>query len=144
MEIDPATVRPMAGKILVQIVEVLGGMTKGGVFVPPQTQDHMGKDTFYGKVLQMGSLPTTRLSKRDERGMAQYKACDPWPQDYRVINQGDVVVFPRDVPLAFTWEQDRYALVLEHEAILAIPGDQFDAQGFQVVPWRPPVLPDQP
>lgn len=142
MSLDPATVRPTPGKLLVQIVEILGGMTPGGIFVPGETQDHAGKDTFFGKVIRRGTAPTVRVD-RDPLGAASVTDSSPWPEEYRTrIAEGDVVVFPRDVPLAFFFGEDRFALVLEHEAILSIPAAEYREGGFEVVPWRPPALPE--
>lgn len=142
MEIDPSTVQLVAGRVLIHVVEVLGGMTRGGVFVPGSTQDHMGKDTVYGRVVRVGPAPTVRVS-RDDRGVASiHQDKSPWPQEYRVVHEGHVVLFPRDVELAFVHGEDRYAIVNEHEAILSFgPADQFDRQGLEVVPWRPGQLP---
>lgn len=136
LNLDPSRLRPMPGVMVVQIVEVLGGMTKGGIFVPGGTQDHMGKDTCLVRVLAMGGPPTIQYRRSKDGGMEE-KRVGGWPEGYRSISEGDVVVVPRDVPFVFVHDEKRYALVFEHEAIVSMPGDEFDQQGFEVVPWRP-------
>lgn len=135
MNLDPVLLRPMPGIMVVQIVEVLGGMTKGGIFIPGNHQDHMGKDTCLVKVLAKGPAPVVQYRKGESGGMEE-KVVGSWPESYRTITVGDVVVMPRDMDLVFVFEERRYALVREHEAIVSMPGDEFDQQGFEVVPWR--------
>lgn len=136
MTIDPKIVHPTAGKMLVQIVEVLGGMTRGGIFLPGLHQDHAGKDTCLVRVLEKGGPPSVAY-KRGSDGDVVEKVVGHWPEEYRPISVGDVVVMPRDMPLVFVFEDRRYGIVMEHEAIVAMPGDEFDQQGFEVVPWKP-------
>ncbi len=140
--IDPTTIRCMPGKILVEIIEILGGTTKSGIWLPPQ--DHMGKDTFYGKVLQVGPPPALEhyksgpgpgLDVRDNRTGAT------WPDKVmQQFNLGDIVLFPRDVPMVFVWEERRFGICLIHEAIVAFDGAEFNAEGFEVRPWTPQSL----
>lgn len=139
--LDPSVVKPMPGKVVVEIVEILGGMTKGGVFVPGTLMDHMGKDTFYGKILSVGDAPRLSHYKSgpgpgwDVQPSASGKQ---WPAEIMDTFQvGDILVLPRDVPLTFTWESRRFGIVLLHEALLHIPGESFDPQAFEVVPWTP-------
>jgi hypothetical protein len=142
---DPDKIRPLPGKCLVKIVEVLGGKTKGGLHIPEAYAgaDNMGKDTFYGQIIKMGPPPTLEHFKsgpgpgwdvRDNRTGRQ------WPQEFMdsLFGVGDIVVFPRDVPLVFVWEEQRYCLCLIHEGIIAISAADFEASGFEVVPWEPP------
>ena len=136
-DLDPATVNPMPGHLVVQIVEVLGGTTRGGLFVPGVVDDHMGKDTVLCQVLRMGALPTRTYRKAEGGGFEEVLLDQPWPAELRGISVGDVVLFPRDVPLAFVWEEKRYAVVMEHEAIAAIPAAEFDQKNFQVIAWAP-------
>lgn len=137
VDLDPSTIRPMPGLIVVEIVEVLGGTTRGGLFVPGVVDDHMGKDTVLCRVLRMGGLPTRAHRKTESGGFEEVMLDRPWPPELRGISVGDVVVFPRDVPLAFVWEEKRYAIVMEHEGIAVIPAADFDQKNFQVVPWKP-------
>lgn len=142
MSVDPVSVKPMPGKMVVEIVEVIGKTTKSGLWMG--NEDHAGKDTFYGKVLAMGPTPAL-ASIRDEKtggglGRQFVDTGSQWPEGYRQISVGDIVVMPRDVPLVFTWEERRFGIVIETEAILRIPGDKFDPQEFEVVPWKPPAI----
>lgn len=127
----------MPGHIVVEIVEVLGGTTRGGLFVPGVVDDHMGKDTVLCRVLRMGGLPTRIYRKTEAGGFEEVMLDRPWPAELRGISVGDVVLFPRDVPLVFVWEEKRHAIVMEHEAIAVIPAGEFDQKDFQVVPWKP-------
>jgi co-chaperonin GroES (HSP10) len=141
MYLDPSTVVPTAGNVLVELVEVLGGMTMGGIFIPGTTQDHAGKDTFYGRVMKVGGPPQLRhIGHRSETRHNQ--SGKRWSKEYmdELFSEGDIVVFPRDVPLAFNWKDKRYCLCHIDEAIVAINADEFDAQGFEVVPWKPPKI----
>jgi|GEM_PF-4943729 len=141
MEMDPTKLKPMPGRMVVEIIEVLGGMTKGGIFVPGDTQSHMGKDTCACKVLSRGDRPTLGYA-REDGGWKQVELSRPWPDEYRqAISVGCVVIMPRDVELAFTWQDPtgwrRYAIVNEHEAILAMSEEVYLRGGFEVVPWTP-------
>lgn len=136
-EIDPNRIRPMAGVMVVQIVEVLGGTTKAGLFIPGTMMDHVGKDTCLVRVLRKGPPPTKRYSNKTD-GTTTVRDCLPWDEEYcRQISVGDVVCMPRDVPMVIVWNELRYALVNEHEAILAMSQETFDEGGFEVVPWAP-------
>jgi len=139
--LDPSTLSPTPGKAIVEIVEILGGDTKGGLFIPGHIMDHMGKDTFYGKILKVGPPPALEHYKSgpgvgwDVQPNANGKV---WPQ--KVMDQfqpGDILVLPRDLPLVFVWDDKRYGIVLIHEALVMIKGDSFDPQAFEVVPWKP-------
>lgn len=137
LDLDPSSLSPMPGHVVVQIVEVLGGTTRAGLFVPGVVDDHMGKDTVLCKVIQLGDLPNRIYRKTAAGGFEEVMLDRPWPAELRGISVGDVVVFPRDVPLVFVWEETRYAIVMEHEAIAVIPGSEFDQKDFQVIPWKP-------
>lgn len=140
--IDPATVNPTAGNVLVKIVEVLGGQTKSGLHIPGGLLDHGGKDTFYGEILSVGPAPALehyRPSERSHLGVRPNSSGKTWsPEMMAEFEPGDILVLPRDVPLVFVWEEQRFGLVHLHEAILHIKGDSFDPQEFQFVPWTPP------
>jgi hypothetical protein len=138
--IDPSKVRCTPGKVLVQIVEVLGGTTASGLWKPPQ--DHGGKDTFYGKILQVGPPPTLKHVKTDERSsgwdVAENSSGNKWPD--QIMNEfkvGDIGVFPRDVPLVFVHDDKRYGICLIHEAILVLDAEQLKNDGFEFVAWQP-------
>lgn len=135
-ELDPNRIRPMTGVMVVQIVEVLGGTTKAGLFVPGSMMDHSGKDTCLVKVLRKGASPEKRYSNKTD-GTTTVRDCSSWPDDYRQICVGDVVCMPRDVPMVIVWEGLRYALVNEHEAILAMDQSTFEDGSLEVVPWKP-------
>lgn len=132
---DPEILNPTPGKLIVQIVEQLGGMTKGGIFIPESVADGHNKDTAYGRVVKLGAPPEVRLSFSVKK---MDRACDwipwgkPWPEDYEPITVGDVVLFPRDVPIAVVHETGRYAIVQRQELICVLEGDTSD---FDVVPW---------
>jgi len=121
LELDPARVHPNRGYLLVEITEKLGGLTKGGIFIPGSIADTDRKDTAMGRILELGPPPElcTRKKVRGERS-------DPWvpnpgvawPDDYEPFVVGHYVIFPRDVPLAFFWKEARYALVYRHECFL--------------------------
>lgn len=139
--IDPQTVNPMPGNAVVEIVEILGGMTKGGVFIPGNAVDHMGKDTAHCKILRVGDAPALEHYKSgrgpgwDVRPNANGAK---WPDEIMNLFQvHDILVMPRDMPMVFIWESRRFAVVHLHEAILHIRGDSFDPQAFEVVPWTP-------
>lgn len=140
--VDPATIHCMPGKCLVQIVEVLGGTTKGGLHIPEAYADHAGKDTFYGKLLQIGPPPQIKHFKSgrgpgwDVKPNSSGKIWPPEMMDEFKV--GDLAVFPRDVPLVVVWQEQRYAICLLHEAICIIPADSFNPDDFEVVPWQPP------
>lgn len=139
MEMDPAKLRPMAGVMVVEVVEVLGGYTKGGLFIPGTMMDHGGKDTALVQVLRLGDAPIQRVGFKD--GEWGYHPCEPWEAASRNISVGDIVLMPRDVPLVFVWGEKRYALVYEHEAILAMDPSVLAENGFEVVPWKPDEVP---
>ena len=133
--LDPATVHPTPGHLVVQIVEQLGGTSQGGIFIPESVADRHTKDTAYGRVVRLGSPPCKRLAFSRKPGD---RACDwiptpqPWPEDYEPLVEGDVVLFPRDVPRAFVHTSGRYAVLVRHELICVLEGDTSD---FEVVPW---------
>lgn len=138
---NPHTIVPLAGKVLVEIVEVLGGKTKGGIHLPEAYQDHMGKDTFYGRVLKVGPPPDLAHYKSGPGpgwDVRKNTTGTPWPKEVmELFQEGSIIVFPRDVPMVFVWEEKRYALCLVHEAIISIDGDSFDPDEFRVMPWIP-------
>lgn len=140
--IDPVTVKPTPGNAVVEVVEILGGTTESGLFIPGTTQDHMGKDTCYVKILSVGPAPRTahyRPSKTSSLTVRPSKSGKPWPKEVMdAFQPGDILVLPRDVPLVFIWEERRFAVIHLHEAILHIPEASFDAQKFEFVPWSPP------
>lgn len=130
-EIDPAHLAPTAGKVIVEVLEQLGGLSAGGVWTLPQKG--MAKDTMYGRVLRLGDAPTHRYL-----GMAPHvreSHSTPWPETARQISVGDIVVWPRDVPVAFVHREKRYAICLEHEAIMiaavAAEAETFDPRSFR-------------
>lgn len=142
MEINPDTIAVTPGKLLVQIVEVLGGTRKSGLFVPGESQDHMGKDTFYGKILKIGDPPMLEHYCNAQYGAAydvrENRTGKTWcAKAMAQFSEGDILILPRDVPLAFVWEEVRYALVLMHEGLFSMDPATFDPTDFEVVPWQP-------
>lgn len=140
--LDPSTVRCLPGKCLVEIVEVLGGKTRGGIVIPEAVAGKLNKDTFYGRLLQVGPAPRTAHYKSG-RGpgwdVRPNTSGAEWPSEIMDNFQvGDIIVFPRDVELVFVWEQRRFGICHIHEAIMQIPADSFDPDEFEVVPWRMP------
>ena len=141
MEMNPNTIRILPGKLIVEITEVLGGFRKSGVFVPGSTQDHMGKDTFYGKILKVGPPPSLEHYRDPVMGggydVRPSKHGADWPKE--VMDQfkvGDIIILPRDVPVSFTWEESRYALVLMSDGLLTMDPETFDPSDFEMVPWK--------
>lgn len=144
--VDPDILRPMPGKAIVRIIEILGGTSPGGIYTPGHLQAHMGKDTFYGELIKLGPPPRTEHYKSGPGpgwDVRENRSGVCWSAEVMAnFKIGDVFVFPRDVELVFTWNEHRFCIVHIHEAILGIPRDQFDASGFEVVPWIPPKLPE--
>ena len=142
---DPTKIKPMPGKLVVEITEILGGKTKGGVHLPINYQDHMGKDTFYGKVLRVGPPPALAHYKSGPGpglDVRSNKHGNVWPDSMmEPFKVGNIILFPRDVPLSFVWKGKRYAICYIHEAIISIDKDDFDPKEFQVVPWIPDPIP---
>lgn len=143
--IHPDSVKPMPGNMVVEIVEILGGETKGGLFIPGHLMDHMGKDTFYGRIIRVGDPPRLEHYKTGRGWDVRHNSSGAtWPKEMMdIFTEGDIVVLPRDVPLAFVHEETRYAIVHIHEAILHIKADSFDPQSFEFVPWKPNPVEDQ-
>lgn len=138
VNLDPSRIKPAAGVMVVQIVEVLGGTTKGGLFLPGTMSDHSGKDTCLVRVMKKGDPPRQRFVTNQTDGRSTVKECKPWESRATdSIGVGDVACMPRDVPLVFVWDDCRYALVYEHEAICAMSMETFEEGGFEVIPWKP-------
>lgn len=148
-EMDPRTVRPARGKLLIELVQQLGGVTAGGIVLAGHFQDRHGRDTVYGRVLAMGEPPAVGWGRRGrlpdvpddtpDPGHGCWRERErPWPDGFLTVSVGDVVLAPRDVPLAFAWRDPttgrsgRYALVIVHELIAVIEGDP---AGFVQIPW---------
>jgi len=137
LTMDPNRITPTAGRMVVKVVEVLGGYLKGGLFMPGVGQDHGGKDTVLVEVLRKGAPPVERYAIAEDGKTWFARPCEPWVREATdQISVGDVVRMPRDVPLVFVWEEQRYAIVNEHEAILAMSMEDFLSGGFEVVPWK--------
>jgi len=139
IETIPAeTVHCMEGRLLVEIIEVLGGTTKGGVFIPGTLVDHGGKDTAYGRILQVGPTPRTKHESRRGRYTQLFvpnksgaRWCDEIMAHFR---PGNVVFFPRDVPKVFQWKDRRYAIILMEECLLSIAEDEFNPTEIEILP----------
>jgi co-chaperonin GroES (HSP10) len=122
--IDPDTVRPLAGKLLVHITAQLGGVTKGGIFIPPAVADTGEKDTATGIVLKIGPMPDLRHDMSSARLRAIPNEMGVvWSPECFPVQEGDLVIFPRDVPLVWVFKDERYGLVLMHEIILVASMD---------------------
>ena len=143
--IDPKTVRPLAGKGLVRIVEILGGTSDGGIYIPGSLQDHSGKDTFYGEMVRLGPPPSLTHYKTGPGpgwDVKKNSTGKVWPPEVMAqFKEGDIFVFPRDVEVVFVWEEQRYCIVLIHEAIIGIDRKEFDSAKFEVKAWKPPEIP---
>jgi hypothetical protein len=111
---DPSTVKPTEGKVLVEITEVLGGQ-RGHLWLPPK--DDAWKDTAMGRVVSIGPRPAA-WHRQLGSGYDLLPGREPWPAGYPPIEVGQVVVFPRDVPKAWAWEGRRYALILLGEILM--------------------------
>jgi hypothetical protein len=137
LTLDPARVRPQPGILLVKIDEILGGTTKGGIFLTPDVADARGgKDTAHGIVLRRGAAPSLRHVTLQQEGKDGYKrpgrtrantTGETWDTAAFPVAEGDRVYFPRDVPLVFVWEDARYGLVMMDECLFATTADA-DAQ----------------
>lgn len=145
--VNPEKLKPMAGKAVVRIIEILGGTTEGGIYVPGTLQDHAGKDTFYGEMIRLGPAPRLKHYKSgpgpgwDVRENSTGKV---WPPEVmEQFKEGDIFVFPRDVEMVFTWDNQRFCIVHIHEAIIGLARDEFNAQGFEMVAWKPPGMPGE-
>lgn len=144
--INPEHLRPMPGKAIVKIIEILGGTTKGGIYIPGALQDHAGKDTFYGEMIKVGDAPSLAHYRTGTGPGAGWdvrpnRSGQTWSHEVMAqFKVGDIFVFPRDVELVFTWEEQRFCIVHIHEAIVGIPREDFDAQGFEMKAWKPPEL----
>ena len=133
LTLDPARVHPQPGILLVQIDEVLGGTTRGGIFIPPSVADARGgKDTAHGVVLRRGAAPSLRHVSLQQEGKDGYKrpgrtrantTGQTWDLAVFPVEEGDRVYFPRDVPLVFVWNEARYGLVMMDECLFATPSD---------------------
>jgi len=132
MELDPTRLTCTPGRMLVQITEILGGFKKG-LFRP--AENHMGKDTFKGVIVQMGPRPCKNHEFQNgvPTGLFEERSCStPWPEEYVPLAVGDEVILPRDVPKAFSHEKSRYAIVEVSEVICRTNGSDVE-----VVPWNP-------
>lgn len=126
------------GKLLIEITEVLGGTTKGGVFIPGTLMDHGGKDTAYGRIVKVGPPPRIKHESRHGRytklfvpnkGGATW--CDSIMGNFR---PGNVVFFARDVPKVFQDQGRRYAIVLMEDCLLSVDEDEFDSTKIEILP----------
>ena len=121
---NPDTIRELgAGRVLARVIEKMGGVSRGGIFIPATVQDHGGKDTVMCEVVRVGPAPRRRLRSSIRAG---YKYPDwidadtPWPDDYAPLKEGDVVIAPRDVELAFGFEEERYVILVREELIAVV------------------------
>ena len=136
-QLDPITVHPARGKILVQVVEKLEQVTPGGLIVPDMMEERQHlRDTATGRILEIGPPPTPKhvFLKEEKRLAATPNGTGAeWPKTYLDLKVGLFVVFPRDVPVAFTHEDEggitsRYAIVLQDELICSFDSDSYDGE----------------
>jgi co-chaperonin GroES (HSP10) len=128
---DPETIRPLPGKIVVEIVEKQGGMSPGGLFIPAlaEQRQHL-KDTAICRILKLGPPGTDYFGyNKQTREWELRHGSRPIPIRLSV---GDHVITPRDVPLVFVWDAKRYAIILQHEILAAVD----DWIGEEIVPPR--------
>lgn len=121
--LDPNRVHPLPGKLLIRVDEVLGGTTPGGLFLPPDVADANGKkDTVWGTILRIGDPVRIRLHKGAPKQHPEDTHRDtdlaPTVLDLR---PEDRVTIPRDVPLLFVHDDQRYALVYADEVLFHHP-----------------------
>ena len=141
-QIDPRTVRPTAGHLLVELTERMGGTTPTGLVVPVQADDRPGKDTAYGVLIAIGPQPFLKhKSHRTADGRGYMEAVPGpvrWPEGWPGFHAGDILVFPRDVPMAFMWGERRYALIEMSDVIFAVdeadPARSLREQGLEIKP----------
>lgn len=109
--VDPNTIQPTAGHMLVEVVESLGGLKKGSrLYVPETASSHDYKDKAICRVIRVGP--------------------SPWEDREVPVKEGDMVILPRDIPLMVFWEERRYGLAIVREIIAVIDG----WEGQDVVP----------
>ena len=130
----------MPGKILVEIVERMGGLSKGGIIIPEIVHNTMAKDTAIGKILKRGApqsyrtaLDVTSFCRGDQRRLET-----EW--GFSRPDIGSFVSFPRDVPKAWTWADKRYAIILEQEIIFSTDSYEGHSQ-IEVQPHAPHIIP---
>ena len=119
---DPETVRPLPNHMLIELLQQLGGKNPGGnLFRPAAHSNVIGADTAWGRVLKVGPAP---FDKRGEPA---------WPEP--VIQPGELVLIPRDVPRVWGFENRRYCLAIQTEAICVFEATAEEvADGFEQVP----------
>ncbi len=132
IHMNPDRLRPAAGQMIVELIELLGGTTSGGIFIPGTTQDHSGKDTVIARILKVGPPPATRFTKKEE-GWVQNRSGAVWPDGFATVNERDTVLLPRDVPLVVTWEDRRYAIAVRSDVIAVLEGYE-GLSNFEVIP----------
>jgi len=140
--IEPSTLRPAKGKILVKVVEKLAQVTPAGLIIPDLMEENQHlRDTATGKIVAIGPPPTLKhVFLRDENRLAVAPNSNgaEWPLEYLGLELGQYVVFPRDVLVGFTHEGEenagRYAIVLQDELICSFESDDYD--GESIVPPR--------
>lgn len=140
--LNPDRVTPLPGICLVQIDEVLGGLTEGGIFIPGDVAEAKGnKDTAHGIVLKLGPLPDLRhvtLAECGPEGFRRPGRTDRnhsgarWPGHAFPVQPGDRLYFPRDLPLVFVYEDRRYGFVNMDECLFYTQKD--DTGHLQVMP----------
>jgi len=137
---NPEKLTLMPGKILVEIVERMGGLSKGGIIIPEIVHNTMAKDTAIGKILKRGApqsyrtaLDVTSFCRGDQRRLET-----EW--GFSRPDIGSFVSFPRDVPKAWTWADKRYAIILEQEIIFSTDSYEGHSQ-IEVQPHAPHIIP---
>ncbi len=119
---DSTKIRPTRGKMLVEIIEQLGGVTQGGIFLPAAIVDKAGKDTAMVRVLRVGPKPFVRKATPSGWIITDVKE----PDGFCDYQEGDVALFPRDVPMVFGFQEKRYAIVLQQDGIAQLDGVDSD------------------
>lgn len=138
---NPESLSPMPGKILVEIVERMGGVSRGGIIIPKIVHNTMAKDTAIGKILKLGEPQTYRVAHERTsfcRGKNQRNLEGQW--GFKRPDIGSFVSFPRDVPKAWTWENKRYAIILEQEILFST--ESYDGHShLEIQPHSADVIP---
>ena len=121
MQIGNQNIRPMPGMAIVKITETLE-KKRNGIIIPGHTQRHMGKDSGYGVLMELGPRPQTEHEKRgDERPQGMKPCNEVWPENvWSQFQVGHSVVIPRDLPKRLQDDRFIYGLIHLHEVLLVI------------------------
>lgn len=98
------------------------------------------RDTATGRILEIGPPPDLEhvfLEEENRLATMPNSTGATWPTNYLGLELGMFVVFPRDVPAAFTYEDERgttsrYAIVLQDELLCSFESDSYEGESIVV------------